>query len=72
MNSSGDSGLDEWYVRWKIITQHRGNLYSLPGGAVGRKYAETLTNEVLNLASNNFSSERLIVFSSLILHVIVW
>jgi hypothetical protein len=56
-----------WYTRWKIITQHRACHYSLPGGPVGRKYVDALRDEVLHLASGNYPSERLIIFSSLML-----
>ena len=56
-----------WVGRWEVITQHQARHYSLPGGSVGRKYVDTLTNEVLQLASGNYPSERLIVFSSLML-----
>lgn len=56
-----------WVSRWEIITQHEARHYLLPGGSVGRKYVDRLTEEVLHLVAVNFPSERLIVFSSLML-----
>ena len=64
---NGNSELCPWFGRWETISQHRGPHYSLPGGSVGRKYVDALTDEVSHLASGNYPSERLIVFSSVIL-----
>uniref|UniRef100_A0A1X7TG66 Reverse transcriptase domain-containing protein n=1 Tax=Amphimedon queenslandica TaxID=400682 RepID=A0A1X7TG66_AMPQE len=56
-----------WFSRWEIVSQCQGQHYSLPGGSIGRRYVDILTDEVSHLASGNYPSERLIVFSSLIL-----
>ena len=56
-----------WHERWQTVIQHHGNHYSLPGGSVGKTYVDVLTDEVLHMATGNFPSERLIVFSSLVL-----
>ena len=65
---SVDSQLDsEWYSRWKQLVQHVGNHYVLPGGAIGRRYVDLLTEEVSHLAVGNYPSERVLVFSSVML-----
>ena len=58
---------DCWFNRWELIVHLRGKLYSLPGGATGRKYVDYLSKEVSYFSSGTCSSERLLVFSSLIL-----
>ena len=39
----------------------------MPGGSLGRHYVEQLSKEVLYLANGTFPSERLMVFSAVIL-----
>ena len=39
----------------------------MPGGPVGRRYVDLLTEEVQNLAVGNFPSERVLIFSSVML-----
>ena len=58
---------DEWVRRWVTITHLKGKLYHVPGGSVGRKYVELLSLEVSHLAAGNFPSERLMVFSTVVL-----
>ena len=58
---------DCWYNRWLSIVHLSGKLYSLPGGAMGRKYVDHLSKEVSYFSSGTCSSERLLVFSSVIL-----
>ena len=45
----------------------QGKVYALPGGAIGRKYVDLLSEEVLHLSQGNYSSDRPIVFSALML-----
>ena len=45
----------------------KGRLYTIPGGSVGRKYVDQLCLEVSHLVAGNYPSERLIVFSSVLL-----
>ena len=58
---------NEWTRRWSAITRLKGRLYHVPGGAVGRRYVDLLSVEVAHLATGNFPSERLMVFSAVIL-----
>ena len=62
-----DSIDNAWYERWLSIVRLSGRLYSLPGGAVGRRYVDQLSKEVSHVSIGNYSSERVIVFSSVIL-----
>ena len=62
-----DSIDNAWYERWLSIVRLSGQLYSLPGGAVGRRYVDQLSKEVSHISIGKYSSERVIVFSSVIL-----
>lgn len=57
----------EWSRRWSAITHLKGRLYHVPGGSIGRRYVDLLSEEVAHLASGNYPSERLMVFSTVIL-----
>ena len=57
----------EWIRRWLAITHLKGRLYHVPGGSIGRKYVDLLSTEISYLAAGNYSSERLMVFSAVIL-----
>ena len=57
----------EWTFHWKNITQQSGLHYSLPRGSCGRRYISTLIDEIKMLIKGHVPSERLIVFSSVIL-----
>ena len=57
----------DWTTRWLTITQLTGLHYFLPTGVVGRRYVTTLTVEIELLSQGIHASERLIVFSSVIL-----
>ena len=57
----------DWTTRWQTITQLTGSHYFLPTGVVGRRYVTTLTAEIELLSQGIHASERLIVFSSVIL-----
>jgi hypothetical protein len=65
--SVDDDDVDIWYKRWWTVVHLKGLLYTIPGGAIGRKFTDTLSEEVLHLAAGNYPSDRLIVFSSVIL-----
>ena len=69
---SGSCSNTDWHRRWRSVVHHSGNLYVLPGGPVGRRYVDLLTEEVQHLAVGNFPSERVLVFSSVMLHVTEW
>ena len=65
--SVSDAVNSVWYSRWVQLIQHVGNHYILPGGSIGRKYVDVLTEEVSHLAAGNYPSERVLVYSSVIL-----
>jgi len=64
---SGSCSNTPWYQRWKSIVYHSGNHYVLPGGPTGRRFVDLLTEEIQHLAVGNFPSERVLVFSSVML-----
>ena len=64
---SGSCSHSHWHRRWKSVVHHSGNHYVLPGGPTGRRYVDLLTEEVQHLAVRNFPSERVLVFSSVML-----
>ena len=64
---SGSCSNTDWRQRWRSVVHHSGNLYVLPDGPVGRRYVDLLTEEVQHLVVGNFPSERVLVFSSVIL-----
>jgi len=39
-----------WKTWWKVIIQHLGIHYILPGGLIGRRYVETLAEEINHLS----------------------
>ena len=67
IHSSGVDSTDAWYQRWNIIAHLQGKVYDLPGGAVGRKYVDLLSEEISHLSVGNFPADRVIVFSVLML-----
>ncbi len=58
---------DVWYTRWRAISQLSSRHYDIPKGPCGRRYVDFLCDEVNLLSRNNSSSERLLVFSSVVL-----
>ena len=56
-----------WCQHWSIIIQHRGLLYSLPGGTVGKHYVELLNEELKLLCNGVYPAERVLVFSAIVL-----
>ena len=67
INSDGGSRDTPWCIRWARIIQLSGSHYTLPGGSVGWKYVDLLTDEVNHLAVGNYPSERVLVCGSVIL-----
>ena len=67
VQSADDSVDSVWYCRWTQLVHHVGNHYLLPGGSIGRKYIDVLTEEISHLAAGNYPSERVLVFSSVML-----
>ena len=59
---SGSCSNTDWHRRWRYVVHHSGNLYVLPGGPVGKRYVDLLTEEVQHLAVGNFSSEHVLAF----------
>ena len=59
--------VSHWLVYWNKIIQHSGRHYDLPKGSIGRKYVSRMIDEICHFNSGNFPSERLLVFSSVIL-----
>ena len=58
---------DVWFGYWNFVSRLKGKQYSLPGGAVGRKYVDLLSDEIGQVAAGNYTSDHVIVFSALIL-----
>ena len=58
---------DVWFGYWNILSHLKGKQYSLPGGAVGRKYVDLLSDEIGQVGAGNYTFDCLIVFSALIL-----
>ena len=67
LQNEGDAVESIWCSRWRVIIQHIGNHYILPGGPIGHRYVETLAEEISHLTVGNFSSDHVLVFSSVIL-----
>ena len=67
IQSQGSDSSNVWHRRWLSVVHLSGKLYDIPGGSVGRKYVDSLTQEVSHLSSGNYPSDRVIVFSSVIL-----
>jgi len=65
--SDGGPRDSSWCQRWSDVAQHLGQHYSLPGGSIGKKYIDFLNDELLHLVSGSYSSERVIVFCSVVL-----
>ena len=57
----------DWYERWLRVVRLTGKQYNIPGSSIGRKYVESSAVEVQQIVSRNFCSERLIVFSAVML-----
>ena len=56
-----------WTDRWQTVAQLSGHHYDLPRGACGRCYVNLLCEEIRHLSRGHYSSDRLIVFSFVIL-----
>jgi len=63
----GGGSESTWYSWWKQVIYYSGNHYVLQGGSTGRQYVDVLANEVNYLACGTYPSERILVFSSVIL-----
>ena len=57
----------EWCSCWETVTQLSARHFDLPRGACGHRYIDLLCNEVNLLIRDFFPSERIIIFSSVIL-----
>ena len=56
-----------WCARWLKVVRLYGRVYAIPGGAIGKKYVGLLSEEVMHVAVGNYPSDRLIVFSAVML-----
>ena len=65
--SSGHDNTGIWGERWLRLLKLSRRLYSIPGGAIGRKYVNLLAEEVMHVVVGNYPSDRLIVFSAMML-----
>ena len=66
-NSEGGDKHETWYKRWAKTVHFKCQQYDLPGGAIGREFVSLLSEEVSRLASSEVKSERLIVFTVVML-----
>ena len=66
-DSTTSGGNCIWSERWQSITQLCGNHYDLPKGPCGRRYVDLLREEIRYLSRGNYPSDRLIVFSAVVL-----
>jgi hypothetical protein len=62
-----DGGDNVWSDYWESISQLSGRHYDLPRGTCGRRFIDLLCVEIRHLTRGNYPSDRLIVFSSVIL-----
>ena len=67
LNESEQPRTDPWYARWEKTVRLSFRRYHLPNGNVGRKFVETLAQEIDLVAEKKTNSERLIVYQVLIL-----
>ena len=67
VHSGGEDVSEFWHCCWKKAISLSGMHYDVPGGPIGRRYVDLLNSEVAQLGAGNYSAERLIVFSSLML-----
>ena len=67
VHSGGIDTADASYQRWNTVVHMQGKIYDLPGGAVGRKYVDLLSQEVSHVSVGNYPADRLIVFSAVML-----
>ena len=58
---------NKWVRRWSAIAHLKGRPYHLHGGSKGRRYVDQLSVEMSRLAVGNIPSERIMVFSAVIL-----
>ena len=57
-----------WEDRWNTVCTRRCKFYRLPTGKIGKQYVEMLNCGLEMFLKSNIPSERLLVFSALILH----
>lgn len=58
---------DVWYCRWKRVVAVCSIQYDLPGGSIGRKFVDMLSDEIRLFSRRVSKLERLIVFLSVML-----
>ena len=67
VHSSGMDAADIWYQSWNSVVHLQREIYDLPGGVVGRRYVDLLSQEVSHVSIGNYPAYHLIVFSAVIL-----
>ena len=60
-------GNDNWGHIWRRVTNLQGQMYDLPGVAIGREFVSLMATEWSLLASATVTSEKPICFGSLML-----
>ena len=58
---------DLWYERWKKVCNLKGKQYNLPNGNTSIHFISLLTKEIEHVTKNEYPSERVIVYISVIL-----
>ena len=66
-NDPGTERLDVWFSRWEKAVRFLPRRYDLPGGAVGRRFVDLLSQEVKLVVDQKEHSERMVVFQMLML-----
>eukprot|EP00919_Chromeraceae_sp_WS-2016_P054081 GHVR01128369.1.p1 GENE.GHVR01128369.1~~GHVR01128369.1.p1 ORF type:complete len:315 (+),score=34.45 GHVR01128369.1:167-1111(+) len=57
-----------WYNLWEEISCRPVRLYTIPHGQIGKAYVNTLSELTRELAGGTISSEKLLLFSAIVLH----
>ena len=65
--SDGGDRSSSWCQRWEAVVRLNGRHYVLPGGLVGRRFVDMMTNELNHLALGHYPAEHCLVFGSVIL-----
>lgn len=67
LNCEGGGNNSEWEERWRRTMTLQGKQYSLPDGAVGRRFVSQLANEIQGVANGSANSERIFIFCAALL-----